>query len=403
MKISAKGLLKAVVPAIGVVAVAGGIGLAILIYGLEPDGFLRRLLESPFGDGIAKLVLLLDSDNVFILLATLVLALYVGILIHEVGHVLAGLFVRYPFKSVTVGPFTMSAVDGGWTLKIEKPNLSGMALHLRAGRKRGLKTAFFALGGPMANALTFTAAPYVLEYHSTFLSALCLISLFLCVSNLIPFYTSGFASDGMVIWRALRSSKQELRDSALRRLAPQLGKVRPREYRRTWIQKSIAFCEPTQGSFIAHWLAYLHYNDAEQWDLAASMLETCLELSPAAGVKLQKLCVLEAAVFHAWALDDLEGALRWKARVADDSAFDPSSVLRWNIVLATAYRDPSALTLWESGLETIREHKDEHARELLNKSWLEFRDDIERRLKSAPGQGATLTPDGQLVTPAASA
>src|SRR5262249_11067045 len=150
--------------------------------------------------------------------------------------------------------------------------LDGLALHLPKGRRRSWKTVLFALGGPLANAVVFACAPLILALESTFLTLVCLISLFLFLSNLVPFHTRGFASDGMLIWNALSSPRTAIRNAAVVRLIDNVTKTLPRDYRKTWIKKALLCDDPTIATWFGNWIAYAHYNDTEQWELAAGTL-----------------------------------------------------------------------------------------------------------------------------------
>jgi hypothetical protein len=384
-----KGLLRALPIAIGSLAFTFGVLILIFMYGLEPNGLFFRLLRGPLGQLLGRLEPHLNAENPFVVIFLFLAAFYVAVLIHELGHVAAGLAVRYPFVYVMVGPVRITKEKQHFKLSFHKQQLSGLALHLPKGSRRSWKTVFFALGGPLAN-VAFACVALVLAVDSKFLSLVCPISLLLGIANLIPFHTRGFASDGMIIWNALSSSRKAIRDAAVLRLGQQLTTRRPRDYRKTWIEKALLCDDPTLATWYGNYFAYLHYNDTEQWELAAGRLEKCLRFAHCVDENLRRHTMLEAAVFHAWAWDDIEAAEKWKERV-DDKGLERLFIVRWQTVAATARRDPSALKLWEEGNARLAEEKKDHWRAVREDSWREFRIDIEKRLQLAPGKARTAT------------
>jgi hypothetical protein len=380
---SLKGLLHALPLAIAIIAAVTGILIAIF-YGLEPGSFLFRFFMGPVGKFLEKLQPAFSTNNPFVEIPLLLVAIYVGILIHELGHVVAGLAVRFPFVYVMVGPVRLTRTKDSFKVTLHKPEMGGLAMHLPKGRRRSWKGVLFVLGGPLANMAVFALTPIALR-TAIFPALLCVISFFLAVISLIPFHTKGFASDGMLIWRALSSPRHRIRDVAVAYLAREIEKKRAREFRATWVNRALQSSGPTPNTFLAHWIAYWYFNDRKEWDRAAASLETCLALTPFVNEAMRDLCILEAAVFHAWAWDDLAGAHNWKTLVPD-SAIEPVRLVRWQIVEATARRDHAVLQFWQDATKFIAENPDENLRAILSESWAEFREDIESRLQLAPGK-----------------
>jgi hypothetical protein len=142
---SLKGLLHALPLAVAIIAAVTGILIAIF-YGLEPGSFLFRLFMGPVGKFLEKLQPAFDTNNPFVEIPLLLIAIYVGILIHELGHVLAGLAVRFPFVYVMVGPVRLTRTKSSFKVTLHKPEMGGLAMHLPKGRRRSWKAVLFVLG-----------------------------------------------------------------------------------------------------------------------------------------------------------------------------------------------------------------------------------------------------------------
>lgn len=90
---------------------------------------------------------------------SLFMALFFSVGIHELGHVLAGLCVRYHFFFVSVGPFKLEKTAAGLKLSVgfKSPNLfGGLTLMLPDENNQDRrKMAWFVGGGPVASVLLF--------------------------------------------------------------------------------------------------------------------------------------------------------------------------------------------------------------------------------------------------------
>src|ERR1051325_4215945 len=86
--------------------------------------------------GLARLPAAEDSAAAFhagalaaLMTLALVVALNLQIVVHELGHLIAGRCVGLIFRSISVGPIQLSSVDGHlkWSL-INRPLLGGMVI-----------------------------------------------------------------------------------------------------------------------------------------------------------------------------------------------------------------------------------------------------------------------------------
>ena len=124
--------------------------------------------------------------------------------IHEGGHVLAGLLVRAPLQSVTLGVFTVLRERRGgdgrfrWAVKRSWKRFAG-CVEREVTPAPGLREALTitALGGPVAS----LAAGALLVAAPTPWSGLGAASLLVGALNATPVTVLGQASDGMIVWR----------------------------------------------------------------------------------------------------------------------------------------------------------------------------------------------------------
>lgn len=206
-------------------------------------GFLIAYAGSSFIAGLGNM-------NTIALIAAWFLSIWPHILIHEFGHVLAGLGRGQRLVALGVGPLRVQRTDRRWTFK-RAGGIRGIggyaAMVPAAGRdERPADLTIVLLGGPVANLVTaaiaialttlLTSAPIA----AGVLAGIGLSALFIGLMNLLPFTTQGWRSDGrglLDLWRGAP-------DAALQRQMAQVtglhySGIRPRD----WPEASL----PTPG------------------------------------------------------------------------------------------------------------------------------------------------------------
>lgn len=147
---------------------------------------------------------------------------YLALIVHELGHVLAGIFAGFRIVSCGIGvtrPFARIRIAGVW-FYLGRPLLRGLTLALprRLGPDHKAMAILYA-GGSSANLVTGIVAwvgwRHLADWTSwrpfndwTFSSVFMDVSLMMGIANLVPFYSSrnGSASDGLTIVRNLRNT-----------------------------------------------------------------------------------------------------------------------------------------------------------------------------------------------------
>lgn len=150
-------------------------------------------------------------------------ALYLSIIIHELGHVLAGTLAGFPIVSCGIGiarPFARIRIAGIW-FYLARPLLRGITLAIPSQLGPNRKAlAILSAGGPVANLVTvlviWVVSPPFEDWtswrpleHWTFSGVFFDVSLMMGIGNLLPFYSSryGTASDGLTIVRCILNTR----------------------------------------------------------------------------------------------------------------------------------------------------------------------------------------------------
>jgi hypothetical protein len=136
---------------------------------------------------------------------------FVCVLMHELGHLVAGLLVGGSIQSILVIPFHLSfrPLRMSMTTRSASGDIGGKVVvtGLSDGGSR-YRTAVFVAGGPAANILlSIMALPYAIEKTATptllsgVAGAIGAVSFGAGIANLVPHMRKEHASDGMLLLR----------------------------------------------------------------------------------------------------------------------------------------------------------------------------------------------------------
>ncbi|MEM1122029.1 MAG: M50 family metallopeptidase [Bacteroidota bacterium] len=157
-----------------------------------------------------------DKPSLWVLIPILMLAFFVVIFIHELGHVIGGLIMGNEFGFMIVGPFKLQKEEGKYSLTWNKSAemAGGLALTLPTSTENFKKRRAVVIGsGPFASLLLAIACGS-LWYFSVFehFSNLNLantttgaMSAAIFLATMIPSKLGGFMSDGMQLLMTLRN------------------------------------------------------------------------------------------------------------------------------------------------------------------------------------------------------
>lgn len=176
-----------------------------LIY-IVIGGLLGFSIVEVFGDELQwwELVIKL-MEGLFLL----ILAFFLQVILHEGGHMLAGLLRGWKFISFMILGFVISRREGSLHLsRFAIPGVGGQCLMMppeEGDTNWGI--AFYNAGGVLMNTLVVLLSAVILAlYYShlswgidVFLGSLCITGLFFAITNGIPASHGGIPNDGMNI------------------------------------------------------------------------------------------------------------------------------------------------------------------------------------------------------------
>lgn len=163
------------------------------------------------GDFPTKMLLLIKP------LVYLYIAVFLQIIIHELGHLVFGLCSGYTFASFRIGNFMLVKKDAGIQLKrFSLMGTGGQCLMIPPDMKNGrIPYVRYNLGGPLFN-LLFSAFSYGLYElskntfsHSTFFSILAIVGIAFTLTNGIPIRSGAVNNDGYNAY-SLKKNKEAL-------------------------------------------------------------------------------------------------------------------------------------------------------------------------------------------------
>lgn len=340
------------------------------------------------------------------LLALLPVAWLLAVLLHELGHVLAGRVQHFRFRWLVVGPLMWKQEAGrlrfAWNKNL---NLAGgMALCLPPS-EGDLRRRFmaFAAGGPLgsvawaavalgAYALLPVAASAVGQVLAAGLAASGGISGLLAVTTLIPMHVGGFYSDGgrvLHLWR--RDAAGQLDLALITTMAHSMAGTRPRHLPLGLLEAAVALPAALPFMLYAHYYLYLAALDARQPEQAAQHLAAYRAQLPAQPVALQATGWLESAFFAAAYQHDLPAARAFQQQARPSVLVTADVTARVDAALARLANDPGqALASAQAALQALPRSLDQGSAPLYAE-WLA--DTVRWAEESAAGPQATAGAD----------
>ncbi|MBN2003663.1 MAG: M50 family metallopeptidase [Anaerolineae bacterium] len=269
----------------------------------------------------------ISPPGVFELILQLSAALLIAILVHELGHVIGGKLAGYSFIMLTVGPFKWVREQGQvrWRWNTALNTFGGLSLMIPpVAESEPRRMGRYILGGPIASFCLFIfsilglALIQTTQLHATpvnqagfFLVVLAGIGLMTGVATLIPYSSSGFATDGEQYLDLMRGGhRAERRLLMLTLSACSFNGRRPREWDAALVARLLELAEQRRDQIAAaaHHSAFYYYLDLGQIDRAGAELDRALALEEAYPAELRPGLWLERAYFQARYRRDPEGA-----------------------------------------------------------------------------------------------
>src|SRR6267143_1154460 len=328
------------------------------------------------------------------------LALFLTLLIHELGHVAAGFVVGFHFRELRIGPLTLVKSSKGLKVALQRiSTLDGIAaMGIQKLRRLRHKLAIYIAAGPLANVLSGLCVWLLLtsrlsgRFQPAIRQSLELFgaaSIFVGFVNLIPFRRrNGMFMDGARLLSLVTSKIKTRRWLCILALKIQTESgVRLRNLKRTWIAHSCVISDQSLDALQAFWIAYHVCNDREDPESAARHLEKCLERLGIASGGFKKMLLMEAAIFHAWFRDDEQKAKVWAQKSESSPPVALLSQLRLAICMHwTGRRYDELTTAWEKGRVHIENLPASTAKNRLKDVWIEWKSEIDQKRAAREAQ-----------------
>ena len=300
------------------------------------------------------------------------------ILVHELGHLLAGTLVGFRLIYIRVGPLRIEhtgRLSWHWTWRA----LTSGATASYPVSQWGVRWRLFAdvAGGPAANlASAFLVHMLLPDGSSVLIGAGFLfvgLSTLIGVMNLLSFRSGEPVPDGLQLWILLFSRKRRERLIFLLSFLSDFKRGDSRSFvDHKFLNQSTSVRDGSSQQTIADWLSYTKALEAKSFDDAALHLENCLTASSAAKKELREDLIVEAARFQALRRNRPDLARQWLDLGC--SGPKPRRFFPEAIVLYRENRKEEALAKIEEGLAVYREmpsgptRPDEQALEKLKNS-----------------------------------
>jgi hypothetical protein len=301
------------------------IGLLVFVVLGAVAGFFIGKLGHSLGQNAKETAL---PSSVLIALPFLfIISFLVVIAIHEGGHALVGVWMKFDFRMYVVGPFMWEKEQTGWQFKWNKNvnTMGGMVICLPSGNENLSKRfSLYAAGGPMAS-LVLAAFSYgvflllsfmaldgiIFPLLRNFFMITGLLSIVIFVVTAIPVHMGGFYSDGARILRLQKGGDKARFDVlTLKIITSSASGTRPKLLNISELEEALALANKLNEPFGVYLLSYFHQAAFDEGDMekAEKYLLEYISLADAIPAGIRNAVWLDAALFYAIAKNDLEKA-----------------------------------------------------------------------------------------------
>lgn len=252
-------------------------GMGVL-FGYLSEGVLKDFFETYINNDIFYIQII----NIYAILVIFILAYFLHIILHELGHLIFGKLTGYSFVSFRIGSFTIIREDGKLkTKRFKIPGTAGQCLMMPPEKKDGqYPFAVYNLGGVFINAIvtaiTIFMAIYIKELNYIKLIAIftSLAGIIVIITNGIPMKIAGVANDGYNVRSMLKD--RDSRDSfylqlKVNGLLTEGVRMRKMAYEDFKLEEGIDYSDPINFSKIL--MTYNYYLDNKKFKKAKEVLD----------------------------------------------------------------------------------------------------------------------------------
>jgi hypothetical protein len=251
------------------------------------------------------------------LLPILVGGVILGILLHELGHALAGYLMGFKFRFLTAGPFMWEKEGNGriifkWNKSLNTSGGLTLCLPDKTENVR-FKFVWYGAGGPLMSLFTAIIFWLISNYltsssenfwfffidYSCFILSILSFGFFLL--TIIPFYTGGFYTDGARILSLLRNNNEsKIQVVLLSEMSRSIAGVRPRDLNENALMEILPLSQNPPFTFSIINYLYFIALDKKEIDLAAERLNQLTQICMQLPLLFSRLIYLEKAYFEAF-------------------------------------------------------------------------------------------------------
>ena len=321
------------------------------------------------------------------LYVSVLLGLSSPIVVHEMGHAIAGKVLGFRILAIRAGYFQIDLpFHMQWSRTHSFPGAKGFVVLVPAHSQRLRPRAIGVYAaGPLANLASAAMVTVLLPQSTLFSISFAVISTFQGVVNLIPFRVHGVLTDGKRVLMLLRNSKQCERWLALKQLVADMRSgVEADHLRADFIAIATAVQDDSPDTVSAHTIAYYaafyRHEDAE----AGRLLEVCLKYSCFAGPLMREAVLTDAVIFQARRRKRVDLAEQWFAELPQKMFFPEHRFHAESAILEAKGDVAGALKKLDDAEAVVLKSVEPHRRELSLKYLRRWRAEMQQE---QPGEG----------------
>lgn len=308
----------------------------------------------------------------------LIPALYVGIAIHELGHLVAGRLVGLNAGGISVGPFVFAQSGKNWVIRFDRRRwFGGFFKPLTNTIDCPLsRFAWLVAGGPIANLALATVCGVISVRGDgpwNWTGTLFWASVLLVVLAAVP-YSSGLnKSDGARLWQLIHHPQQARRWIAVLALSSEETKgLRPREWN-SELFNQILDVDPSASEYLyCHLFAYYRRIDEGREADALEHLEKVLATSARVGKPLRHALFLETAAASGIVRKSPKQARKWMERACKLRRPESTDAVDASIAMCEG-RYEEAASHWKKAREhVVRKRLDSGLSRFAKEKWATY-------------------------------
>jgi len=232
-------------------------------------------------------------------------AFFVAVLVHELGHVAAGLSVGFELRMLVVGPLRLIRESRRWKLRFIPSHifLAGGLTSMAPKTAERLVERYLrlVLGGPVASVILLMASVIltVMFPGSAAVRVVLIVNLLVAIAPCVPFTVLSQPSDAKLLLLLSRKGPAAERLTAmLYLLALDSQQIAPGEWPRELVEKITVPMEDKYGLASAATIWYADALTSGDVERIAEALERALSVTPYFGPDIQRSFYVSASCFQ---------------------------------------------------------------------------------------------------------